>query len=157
MLLAVMDGGEIPRLAVEGDLEALSATIETAYRKYLARMDRPPGPMLEDLEPLIEIGAVWVLGRPIRGLICLVPAEESLLIEIVAVDPAAQGNGLGRRLMDFAQQQARHLGLTRLWLYTNEVMTENVSLYSHLGYQEFDRRNEAGYDRIYMEKLLGRV
>ncbi len=41
-----------------------------------------------------------------------------------------------------------------LWLYTNEVMTENVSLYNHLGYQEFDRRCEAGYNRIFMEKLL---
>jgi GNAT superfamily N-acetyltransferase len=110
--------------------------------------------MLEDLPPLIEAGAVWVVGQPIRGLICVIPAEESLLIEIVAVDPVEQGTGLGRRLLDFAQEQARQMGLARLWLYTNEVMTENVSLYNHLGYREFDRRREAGYNRIFIEKLL---
>jgi GNAT superfamily N-acetyltransferase len=157
MLVGVMDESDNPRLAVEGDLEALRQTIDAAYRKYLTRMDRPPGPMLEDLAPLIEAGAVWVVGQPIRGLICVIPAEESLLVEIVAVDPAAQGTGLGRRLMEFAQERARHMGLTRLWLYTNEVMTENVSLYNHLGYREFDRRQEAGYDRIFMEKVLASV
>jgi ribosomal protein S18 acetylase RimI-like enzyme len=75
----------------------------------------------------------------------------------VAVDPAAQGTGLGRRLMDFAEEQARHMGLTRLWLCTKEVMTESASLYNHLGYREFDRRREAGYDRIFMEKMLASV
>jgi GNAT superfamily N-acetyltransferase len=154
MLVNAMDKSDDPRLAVEGDLEELRQTIDAAYRKYLTRMDRPPGPMLEDLPPLIEAGALWVVGRPIRGLICLIPAEASLLIEIVAVDPVAQGAGLGRRLMDFAQEQARHMGLTRLWLSTNEVMTENVSLYNHLGFREFDRRREAGYNRIFMEKML---
>ena len=154
MLVDVMDESDDPRLAVEGDVQALRQTIDAAYRKYLTRMDRPPGPMLEDLPPLIEAGAVWVVGQPIRGLICVIPAEESLLIEIVAVDPAAQGTGLGRHLIDFAQEQARRKGLTRLWLYTNEVMTENVSLYNHLGFREFDRRREGGYNRIFMEKKL---
>ena len=80
--------------------------------------------------------------------------EDSLLIEIVAVHPDAQGIGLGGRLMDFAETEARRIGVNRLWLYTNEVMEENVSLYSHLGYRAFDRRRQAGYNRIFMEKRL---
>jgi GNAT superfamily N-acetyltransferase len=157
MLEDVMDKSEKPRLAVEGDFGALRQTIDAAYGKYLTRMDRPPGPMLEDLPPLIEAGAIWVVGQPIRGLICVVPTGDSLLIEIVAVDPVAQGTGLGGRLMDFAEATARKIGISRLCLYTNEVMTENVSLYNHLGYREFDRRREAGYNRIFMEKLLAPV
>jgi GNAT superfamily N-acetyltransferase len=149
-----MPRNESPRLAVEADLNALQETVDAAYRKYLTRMDKPPGPMLEDLRPLVEAEEVWVLGRPVRGLICLIAAEESLLIEMVAVHPDAQRTGLGRRLMDFAQEEARRIGVSRLWLYTNEVMTENVSLYTHLGFREFDRRREAGYGRIFMEKLL---
>jgi GNAT superfamily N-acetyltransferase len=150
----VMLGSAGPRLAVKADLEALREVVDAAYRKYLARMDRPPGPMLEDLLPLIEAQAVWVLGRPIRGLICLIAEEESLLVEIVAVHPDAQGTGQGRQLIEFAQDQVRKIGVPRLWLYTNEAMTENVSLYVHLGFREFDRRRQAGYDRIFMEKLL---
>ena len=43
---------------------------------------------------------------------------------------------------------------TRLSLYTNEVMTENQAIYTHLGYREVDRHTEDGYRRVYMEKLL---
>ena len=78
----------------------------------------------------------------------------SLLIENVAVSPAAQGTGLGRELMDFAERQARARGLRRLALYTNEVMVENLAIYARLGYRETARRTEDGYRRVFMEKLL---
>jgi GNAT superfamily N-acetyltransferase len=142
------------RLAVKDDLASLGETIEAAYRKYLTRMNRPPGPMLQDLRPLIEAKNLWVVGRPITGIICLLAQDDALLVEIVAVHPDAQGTGLGRHLMDFAEDEARRNGVSRLWLYTNEVMVENVSLYSHLGYREFDRGYQAGYNRIFMEKVL---
>ena len=56
--------------------------------------------------------------------------------------------------MDFAERRAILLGLTCLSLYTNEVMTENQAIYTHLGYREVDRQAEDGYRRVYMEKLL---
>jgi GNAT superfamily N-acetyltransferase len=70
------------------------------------------------------------------------------------VHPGSQGTGLGRLLMDFAERRAILLGLTRLSLYTNEVMTENLAIYTHLGYREVDRHTEDGYRRVYLEKLL---
>ncbi len=69
--------------------------------------------------------------------------------------PGTQGTGLGRLLMDFAERRAILLGLTRLSLYTNEVMIENQAIYTHLGYREVGRHTEDGYRRVYMEKLLG--
>jgi hypothetical protein len=42
----------------------------------------------------------------------------------------------------------------QLSLYTNEVMTENQAIYTHLGYREVDRHTEGGYRRVFMEKLL---
>ncbi len=33
-------------------------------------------------------------------------------------------------------------------------MTENLAIYSHLGYRQIDRRSEDGYHRIFMEKTL---
>ena len=146
---------ERPRLAVEADIGALREIVDAAYVKYLTRMDRPPGPMLRDMQPLVESGRVWVVGRSIAGLICLeVTDDDSLLVENVAVHPDAQGASLGRGLMEFAEDEARRLDARRLWLYTNEVMHENIAFYTHLGYREFDRRSEGGYRRVFMEKVL---
>ena len=56
--------------------------------------------------------------------------------------------------MEFAEQEALRLKLGRLTLYTNEVMTENYAIYTHLGYREVGRRTEDGYRRIFMEKAV---
>jgi GNAT superfamily N-acetyltransferase len=117
-------------------------------------MDRAPAPLLRDYGDAIAAGAVWVTGTPVVGLIFLTPADDVMLIENVAVHPAEQGTGVGRRLMEFAEQQARQRGIRRLALYTNEVMTENQELYAHLGYRVTDRRSEDGYRRLYFSKTL---
>jgi ribosomal protein S18 acetylase RimI-like enzyme len=140
------------RKATAADLPSIQKIITEAYEKYLPRMDRPPAPMLRDYAPAVEEGTLWVTGNPVTGLISLTPAGDSLLIENVAVHPSAQGTGLGRRLMDFAELQAARLKLTRLTLYTNEVMTENHAIYARLGYREIGRLVEDGYRRVYMEK-----
>lgn len=143
-----------PRRATEADLPAIGAVIRAAYARYLDRMDKPPAPMLNDYRADVAAGQVWVLGEPVIGVIVLIAEGDSLLVENVAVGPEAQGFGYGRRMMEFADQQARLRGLNRLTLYTNEVMTENIAIYTRLGYRETDRRIEAGYRRIFMEKLV---
>ena len=136
------------------DLGSIHAIIQAAYAKYLSQMPKPPAPVLRDYTSYIEQGTVWVDGEPITGVISLTPMADSLLIENIAVHPAAQGTGLGTRLMRFAEQQATERNLPRLTLYTHEVMTENQAIYAHLGYREIERRAEDGYRRIYMEKVL---
>ncbi|MGH3300809.1 MAG: GNAT family N-acetyltransferase [Streptosporangiaceae bacterium] len=142
------------RQATAADLPAVQRVIAAAYDRYLSRMDPPPAPLLRDYGAAIDSGDVWVTGTPIVGLISLTPTGDVMLIENVAVDPAQQGTGLGRRLMEFAEQQATQRGIRRLALYTNEVMTENQAIYAHLGYRVTDRRTEAGYRRLYLEKTL---
>jgi ribosomal protein S18 acetylase RimI-like enzyme len=144
------------RHATAADLPAIKALIDAAYTRYLSRMDKPPGPMLRDYGPSVEAGTTWVTGSPIAAVLTLYPHSDHLLIENVAVHPDAQGRGLGRELMSFAEQEAARRGLTRMALYTHEVMTENQAIYSHLGYTEVCRRAEDGYRRIYMEKTLPR-
>ena len=143
-----------PRQATEAEIPAISGVITAAYARYLSRMDRPPAPVLTDYRAAIAAGQVWVLGAPVIGVIVLLIEEDCLLVENVAVSPAAQGNGHGRRLMEFAEQQAQSQGLSRLTLYTNEIMTENLAIYARLGYRETTRRIEGGYRRVYMEKRL---
>ena len=142
------------RQAGAADLPVVREIVTAAYDKYLTRMDRPPAPMLRDYAPAVEAGTLWVTGEPVAGLISLIPKGDSLLVENLAVRPEAQGTGVGRALMDFAERRARQLKLTRLTLYTHVVMTENQAIYTHLGYREVERRTADGYHRVYMEKPL---
>jgi N-acetylglutamate synthase-like GNAT family acetyltransferase len=142
------------RRATEADLPAVRDVIAAAYHKYLDRMDRPPAPLLRDYDVAVSAGALWVTGDPVAGLISLTQDGDVMLIENVAVRPQAQGTGLGRRLMEFAEHQAAQHRIRRLALYTHELMTENQAIYAHLGYRETERRTEAGYRRVFMEKVL---
>ena len=82
------------------------------------------------------------------------PLGARLFVENVAVDPARQGQGHGRRLMAFAETYASGLGLRTLRLYTNEVMHENIPFYEGLGFAVSERVLDDGYHRIYLEKSL---
>jgi ribosomal protein S18 acetylase RimI-like enzyme len=142
------------RLATAADLAAVEALIKAAYARYLPRMDRPPAPMTYDYAAVIEAGSTWVAGDPVCGIITLHSEPDALLIENVAVHPSAQGTGIGRALMTFAEHEATRRGLFRLVLYTNAVMTENQAIYRHLGYTETSRSTAEGYLRVFMDKQL---
>ncbi len=142
------------RLAEQADLPRVHELTVAAYARYQDRMDRTPRPALTDHGPAITAAHVWVTGAPIIGLIVLIPVDDAMLIENVAVDPAAQGTGLGRLLLEFAEEHARAAGLSRLKLYTNELMTENQAIYARFGYRETARRTDQGYRVVFMEKPL---
>lgn len=57
-------------------------------------------------------------------------------------------------MMRFAEEQTISNGLREIRLFTNVLMTENLDYYSKIGYREYDRRTEDGYDRIFMKKKL---
>jgi len=142
------------RRATADDLPAIKAVIGAAYARYLTLMDKPPAPVFRDYGPLVEAGTTWVIGSPVTAVLTLCPRGDHLYVENIAVDPSAQGRGLGRALMEFAEQEAARRGLSRMALVTHEAMTENQAIYARLGYAETGRRSEDGYRRIYMEKPL---
>ena len=84
----------------------------------------------------------------------LLPKPDHLLLDNIAIRPDRQGQGLGRQLIAFAEDEARRLGYPELRLYTHEKMTENITLYGRLGFVETGRGQEAGYDRVFMTKRL---
>ena len=146
-----------PRPARSGEADALRQLVSDAYTHYIVRMGKPPGPMLDDYARRIAAGQAWVLDVDgvIAGLIVLEEDGGSLLLDNVAVSPAAQGKGYGRALIAFAEDEARRLGYAELRLYTNVVMTENIALYERLGFRQTGRISEKGFERIYMVKTLG--
>lgn len=142
--------------AEPGDAPAIARCVDAAYRRYVARIGKPPGPMLDDYAEVIARRRVFVVraGTAIAGVLVLIESEAGILLDNVAVDPQCQGRGLGRRLIAFAEREARALGHAALDLYTHESMHENIALYRALGYVETGRREERGYSRLYLRKEL---
>ena len=148
------------RRAKPEDRAAVEAIVREAYSIYVERIGKPPGPMLDDYARLIANGVVSVLedaDAAIAAIIVLLAKPDHLLLDNIAVRPDRQGQGLGRQLIAFAEDEARRLGFTELPLYTHETMTENIALYRRIGYVETGRVTEKGFDRVYMAKSLTRT
>ena len=147
------------RLARDGEDAALTGLVDAAYGHYVARIGRKPGPMLDDYAARIEAGQAHVAEGPAGDLLGLLVledcADEALLLDNVAVTPAAKGSGVGRALMLFAEAEARRRGAPLIRLYTHEKMVENIALYTRIGFVETGRVEEKGLRRVYMEKRLG--
>jgi GNAT superfamily N-acetyltransferase len=154
----VTTGMDEPRIraAIASDMPAIGQIVEQAYRHYIPRIGKPPGPMLDDYGARISEGVVWVIeeGAAISGTIVLLPRPEYLLLDNIAVAPARQGSGLGRRLLAFAEAEAVRRGYREIRLYTHRTMTENQRLYAAIGYEETGRGTEAGYERVFMRKQV---
>ena len=77
----------------------------------------------------------------------------------MAVTPASQGLGLGRRLLRHAIEAAREDGATRLYLETNHVLTPAIALYESVGFRHLpkDGALPSPYARadVRMDMILG--
>jgi GNAT superfamily N-acetyltransferase len=127
--------------------------MHAAYIIYMSRLNgKTLPPMTVDYKEEIRSYPVWVAESDdtlVGGLI-LMPEDEYMTIANVAVHPQFQRNGLGRGLMEFAEAEAKRKGYSELRLATHLLLTENLSLYSHLGWSETGRDES----RIYMKKVI---
>ncbi len=80
----------------------------------------------------------WSDDLPV-GTVSLRTLEPELAeVKRLWIDPAARGQGLAKRLMRAIEDRARTMGLRRLKLDTNAVLTEAVSLYRREGWTDCD-------------------
>jgi ribosomal protein S18 acetylase RimI-like enzyme len=138
------------------DLHGIRRCAEAAYGIYVPRIGKPPAPMVADFARLIGDGKVHVLsdGSAIAGFAVFYLRGDHVHLENVAVHPDFQKRGHGARLIAYAEQFATEAGANAVELYTNIKMTENLSLYPSLGYEEAGRRHEDGFDRVFFRKIL---
>lgn len=125
------------RVAQTADLEALASLINSAFRVELpfiegdrtnpdgvrAYMEKGKFLLAEDAAGLA--GCVYVELRGDRGYLGL-----------LGVEPARQGTGLGRKLMDAAENYFREEGCVTVDLRIVSPRTPLPSFYRHLGYVE---------------------
>jgi GNAT superfamily N-acetyltransferase len=142
--------------ATLADVEAISALTDDAYAKYIPLIGRKPLPMTADYSRMVIENTIWLLNVEdhLAGVLVLEYEPESMLIYSVAIQPEYQKQGLGLRLLAWAEQQALKAGYQTIRLYTNELFTYNIKLYQSLGYQETGREPLLNSTLVHMRKNL---
>ena len=112
--------------------------------------------MRADYAEVIAHHQVWVAeaAQQMIGGRVLIPEEDALLLDTIAVHPEYQGLGIGRALLERADAEVLCEGYGALRLYTHETMTENMALYTRNGWVETYRGHHAGSARVFMRKRL---
>src|SRR5690242_21544496 len=97
------------RKAAPGDASIVSDITDAAYAKYVPLMGRKPQPMTADYQQILAAHPVWILwiDQQPAGVLVLMHELEAMLIYSVAIAPAYQRRGLGRRLLAWAESEAR--------------------------------------------------
>lgn len=93
-------------------------------------------------------------GEPVACGSLKTSAPRTAWIKRMWVASSARGLGLGRRMLDALEQQARQLGLTIVHLETNRRLVEAIQLYRSAGYAEVAPFNAEPYGDHWFEKRL---
>jgi GNAT superfamily N-acetyltransferase len=143
------------RRAEAADAATIRAFVRDAYAKWVPVVGREPRPMTADYDKAVRDHRIELLylGDTLAALIETIDEPDSLLIENVAVAPAFQGRGLGRRLLAHAEALAGAAGHSRIRLFTNKLMEANQRLYYGIdGEEAFP-----GAIAVHMSKPLGAI
>jgi N-acetylglutamate synthase-like GNAT family acetyltransferase len=142
------------RPARAADVADVQRLVDVAFTPYIPRIGERPMPMDNDYPRLVDEGHCWVAvhaGR-IVGMAQLSVATDHVEVETLAVAPDARGAGIGRTLLELAEEQAREHGLPEVRLCTNQAMTENLAYYPRRGFRETHRDTQHGFHRVFFAK-----
>lgn len=105
-----------------------------------------------------EDGAIWKVlknGKTV-GTVSAVPDGKRLYIRSMAVSPAAQGSGIGRKLLETVENYAARNGFEKMFLYTTPYLPAAIRLYEQNGFERGEMKTEGFFGTPYfaMEKKL---
>jgi len=124
--MLVEDAAAVADLTTELGYPATEADVR---RRYHLIKDRPDARVIVAQDGDAIVGWIHVQAT------CLLEADTRAEIWGLVVGRAARGMGVGRRLIEAAEDWARNRGLTAMALRSNRLRTEAQGFYEHLGYQ----------------------
>ncbi|NGO52040.1 GNAT family N-acetyltransferase [Allomesorhizobium camelthorni] len=104
-----------------------------------------------------EIGFLATSEGRVVGCVFMVEREHDCYVGKLAVEPELQGQGIGKKLVEAAEEFAASCGKEALELQTRIELTANHAAFARLGFRETARTAHAGYERptsITMRKVL---
>lgn len=105
----------------------------------------------------VETAFLASLGDELLGCVFMADKPDHFYIGKLAVAPAAQATGIGRRLLAVAERHARKRGKPILELQTRMELVGNQQAFRKLGFSETRRTAHPGYSSptsITMRKVL---
>lgn len=139
------------RNARDGDRDAIRDVTLAAYQEYAAVVPEPfwmayRRTMLETLdgngpaEPIVAerqgtiLGSVLLFPPNANAYGRSATGGEGPEVRLLAVPPAARGQGVGTALMAECVRRARHAGARALGLHTMDFMETAVRMYARMGF-----------------------
>ena len=104
-----------------------------------------------------ELGFLAIAADEIAGCAFVAEKDDHFYLRKLAVTPAWQGRGIGRRLLQAAEEHASRVGKPILELQTRVELDGNQRLFATLGFVETGRTSHAGFNRptsVTMRKAL---
>lgn len=144
------------RLATKEDAAAISRIVITALRESNAS-DYPPE-VIDRVEQSFTPEAVaalldkrMVFVASLHSALIATASLDGDVVRSVFVDPAHQGNGVGRRLMETLHAQAINAGMAKLRVPSSLTAED---FYAGLGYRKVRDEYHGAERTVVMEKTL---
>jgi DNA-binding MarR family transcriptional regulator/GNAT superfamily N-acetyltransferase len=179
-ILAPLSAGQRARLlAAMGEVERLlnasrvrfaierpaSADARWCIAQYFAELNRrfergfdPALSMVVDPREMAEPAGLLLIARlrerPVGCGALRFHAGAPAELKRVWLAPEVRGLGIGRRLLEELERQARERGVEALRLETNRALSEAIALYRSSGYYEIEPFNDEAYAHHWFEKRL---
>jgi N-acetylglutamate synthase-like GNAT family acetyltransferase len=128
------------RRAGPSDADAIRQLTREVYAKWVHVIGREPLPMQADYDKAVR--EHWIdlaeSDGSLVGLIEMIPCNDHLFIENLAVAKALQGRGLATKLLHHSEQLALGCGLPEVQLATNQAFDDNLNFYKKRGYEAYE-------------------
>ena len=144
------------RPATRDDVDAIRDLVRAAYARWVPVIGREPMPMVADYAQAISEHDFDLLvdGETLVGALETEHRPDHLWIENVAVHPDRQHQGLGRKLLKWAEKRAAVAGTGEIRLVTNGAFETNIALYKRVGYAVDRTEPFRGGTAVYMSKRV---
>lgn len=124
------------REATLADVDEVVRIINVAF-EVEREFRRGPRTSAEEIRALIGQGAVLVAEEngKVVGAVEVQVSGKAGYFGMLAVDPAARRGGIGRALVEAAEQQCARAGCTVMTMSTGEDRAELIPYYGKMGYR----------------------
>ena len=138
------------------DVDAIREFTRKSYAKWIPLIGREPLPMSANYEHTIKTNRfdLFYQKEQLIALLETINNEDYLLIENVCVASEMQRMGIGKSLLNHAENLAKSAGYESIRLDTNKLFKGNVDLYVRHGYKiDWEKPIDGGI-HVHMHKSL---